>query len=96
MCVRPVDAESKVMCSDARNRATCVATAWTDGDREWFARQTNSTRSGCGMTAIQAVGVNRRNRRLLVTTKTLDDAIAALATMGDNNHDMASGIAATL
>ena len=31
---------------------------------------------------IQAVGVKRRNRRLLVTTKMLDEAIAALATTG--------------
>ena len=45
---------------------------------------------------FKPVGVKRRNRRLLVTTKTLDDAIAALATIGDSNHDMASGIAATL
>jgi hypothetical protein len=96
MWLCPVDAESKVTCSVARTRATCVATACADGDREWFARQTNSTRRGCGMTAIQAVGVKRRNRRLLLTTKTLDDAMAALATMGESSHDIASGIAATL
>ena len=40
--------------------------------------------------------MKRRNRKLLLTTNTLDDAIAALATIGDSNHDIASGIAATL
>ena len=45
---------------------------------------------------IQSVGRKRRNRRLLLTTNRLDDAIAALATIGDSSHDIASGIAATL
>ena len=39
---------------------------------------------------------NRRNRRLLLTTNTLENAIAAPATMGDNRPVIASGIAATL
>lgn len=41
-------------------------------------------------------GVKRRNRRLLLTTNTLLNAIAALATTGESDHDIASGIAATL
>jgi hypothetical protein len=44
----------------------------------------------------QLLDVNRRNRKLLLTTNTLDDAIAALATTGVSIHDIASGIAATL
>jgi hypothetical protein len=47
-------------------------------------------------TTIQPAGVNRRKRRLLLTTKTLDEAMAALATIGDSIHDIASGMAATL
>ena len=42
---------------------------------------------------IQSVGRKRRNRRLLLTTNKLDEAIAALATIGDSIHDIASGIA---
>ena len=45
---------------------------------------------------FNSVGVKRRNRRLLLTTNTLDDAIAALATIGDSSHAIASGMAATL
>jgi hypothetical protein len=45
---------------------------------------------------IQLAGVKRRNRKLLLTTKTLDEAIAALATIGDSNQHIANGIAATL
>ena len=52
---------------------------------------------GCGITgSIQPPGLKRRNRKLLLTTNTLDEAIAALATTGDNCHDMAKGMAATL
>lgn len=45
---------------------------------------------------IQPVGAKRRKRRLLLTTNTLDEAMAALATIGDSSHDIANGIAATL
>lgn len=45
---------------------------------------------------IQSVGLKRRNRRLLLTTKRLVEAIAALATIGDSSHDIARGMAATL
>ena len=45
---------------------------------------------------IQSVGVKRRNRRLLLTTNTLENAIAALATIGESSHAIANGMAATL
>jgi hypothetical protein len=48
---------------------------------------------GCDICrTIQPSGSKRRNRRLLVTTKMLEEAMAALATMGDSSHDIASGI----
>ena len=46
--------------------------------------------------SIQAIGMKRRSRRLLLTTNTLDAAIAALATIGESSQAMASGMAATL
>jgi hypothetical protein len=42
------------------------------------------------------VGRKRRSRRLFVTTKTLEKAIAAPATSGLSTPAAASGIAATL
>ena len=43
-----------------------------------------------------AVARNRRSRRLLVTTNTDENAIAAPAIIGVSRPDAASGIAATL
>ena len=48
------------------------------------------------VTAYCAVDLNRRRRRLLLTTKTELNAIAAPASIGLSRPAMASGIAATL
>jgi hypothetical protein len=44
----------------------------------------------------QALAENLRNRKLLVTTNTLENAMAALATTGDSSQAIANGMAATL
>ena len=55
------------------------------------------SRHGAGPRMDQAaVARNRRSRRLLVTTNTDENAIAAPAIIGVSRPDAASGIAATL
>jgi hypothetical protein len=83
------------------SRAASVGHMPGDGLCRWrtaMVPQTDEENAkGLGHTGkIQAVGVKRRNRKLLLTTKMLDEAIAALATIGESIHDIASGMAATL
>lgn len=79
---------------NGRHGMTDYHTPWSDtsGAHERLARERVVQDDSCQDFA----GRNPRNRRLLLTTNTLLNAIAALATTGDSSQDIANGIAATL
>jgi hypothetical protein len=88
--------------SGGRSRWPPRSTARTPDGRNWVAGTTRTGvemggQLGCGGVEAEGVsGRNPRNRRLLVTTKIDDNAIAAPAMMGLSRPVAASGIAAML